>query len=73
MQTEDGKPVAFFVQAAEKVYMTLRAEITNSGGHSSLPRDDNAIYELAHALTRLQDFQFPVSLNFCNKARAIDE
>jgi len=60
---EDGKPVAFIVQAAEKVYMTLRAEVTNSGGHSSLPRDDNAIYDLAAALIRLQKFKFPVSLN----------
>jgi len=63
VHTEDGKPVAFVVQAAEKVYMTLRVEVTNSGGHSSLPRDDNAIYELAEALMRLHGFRFPISLN----------
>jgi acetylornithine deacetylase/succinyl-diaminopimelate desuccinylase-like protein len=63
VHTEDGKPVAFLVQAAEKVYLTLRAEVANPGGHSSLPRDDNAIYELAEALLRLQAFRFPVSLN----------
>ena len=33
------------------------------GGHSSAPREDNAIYELAAALTRLRAFQFPVMWN----------
>ena len=63
VETDDGKPLAFVVQAAEKVYLTLRVEVTNAGGHSSLPRRDNAIYELAEALLRLQDHEFPVSLN----------
>ena len=61
--TDDGKPRAFVVQAAEKVYLTLRVEVTNPGGHSSRPRSDNAIYELAEALIRLQAHEFPVSLN----------
>ena len=61
--TDDGRPLAFAIQAAEKVYLTLRVEVTNPGGHSSLPRSDNAIYELAEALIRLQAHEFPVSLN----------
>ena len=63
IETDDGKPLAFVVQAAEKVYLTLRLEATNPGGHSSLPRHDNAIYELAEALLRLQAHEFAVSLN----------
>ncbi len=63
IETEDGKPLAFVVQAAEKVYMTLRLEVSNSGGHSSRPRADSAIYALAEGLLRLRPHQFPVSLN----------
>jgi acetylornithine deacetylase/succinyl-diaminopimelate desuccinylase-like protein len=63
IETDDGQPLAFVVQAAEKVYLTLRLEVANRGGHSSRPRADNAIYELAEALLRLRAHQFPVGLN----------
>mgnify|MGYP000020221249 FL=1 len=59
----DGKPSAFVIQGAEKVYLTLKLEVTNPGGHSSVPRPDNAIYELAQGLVNLSQYQFPVSLN----------
>jgi acetylornithine deacetylase/succinyl-diaminopimelate desuccinylase-like protein len=58
--SEDGKPVAFYVQGAEKTYADYRLEVTNPGGHSSLPRADNAIYQLAHALTKIEAYTFPV-------------
>ena len=48
------------VQAAEKVYQDVRLEIKNSGGHSSLPVKDNAIYRPSAALARLSAFEFPV-------------
>jgi len=51
------------VQASEKVYESFRLETTNSGGHSSLPRKDNAIYRLAAGLGRLAAFDFPVRLS----------
>ncbi len=35
----------------------------NPGGHSSQPRPDNAIYELADALKAVQGYQFPVKWN----------
>lgn len=63
IETDGGQPLAFVVQAAEKIYSTLRLEVANRGGHSSRPRADNAIYELAEALLRLRAHQFPVSLN----------
>jgi carboxypeptidase PM20D1 len=37
--------------------------VTNPGGHSSRPRDDNAIYELADALKKIQAYKFPVRHN----------
>jgi acetylornithine deacetylase/succinyl-diaminopimelate desuccinylase-like protein len=57
-----GKRMYVGVQAAEKVFLTFKLESLNSGGHSSLPRKDNAIYHLAGGLTRLAAFDFPVHL-----------
>ncbi|CAN0593194.1 unnamed protein product, partial [Laminaria digitata] len=57
---EEGTPVAFRVQSAEKTFATYELTITNPGGHSSRPRSDNAIYELAAALGKIQSFRFPV-------------
>ena len=58
-----GKAIANEIQAAEKVYHSVALEARNPGGHSSLPRKDHAIYQLAAALTRLAAFEFPVELN----------
>ncbi|HIG43952.1 MAG TPA: M20/M25/M40 family metallo-hydrolase, partial [Gammaproteobacteria bacterium] len=58
-----GKHATNNVQTAEKVYQSFTLEVTNPGGHSSRPREDNAIYELAHALIRIQAHQFPFALN----------
>ncbi len=63
-----GKYLNNGVQASEKAYMSYRLEARNSGGHSSLPRKDNAIYELAAALGRLQQFEFPFELNGVTRA-----
>ena len=62
------KPLFNSVQAAEKVYQDFTVTATNPGGHSSVPRPDNAIYELADALARLARFSFPVALNPTTKA-----
>jgi acetylornithine deacetylase/succinyl-diaminopimelate desuccinylase-like protein len=51
------------VQASEKSYMTFSFEVRDRGGHSSLPRRENAIYRLARALGRLEAHAFPVELN----------
>lgn len=63
VELANGKPRAFGVEASEKVYVTFRLAATNPGGHSSRPRPDNAIYQLAHALARLESYTFPVKLN----------
>ncbi|HJQ21129.1 MAG TPA: M20/M25/M40 family metallo-hydrolase [Gemmatimonadaceae bacterium] len=62
-ELRDGRPIAFDVQAAEKVFDSFRLTARNSGGHSSLPRKDNAIYALAAALVRLANYDFPARTN----------
>lgn len=64
----DGRHLLNSVQLAEKVYQSFELEVTNRGGHSSLPREDNAIYELAAALLRIGEHHFPVRLNEVTRA-----
>jgi acetylornithine deacetylase/succinyl-diaminopimelate desuccinylase-like protein len=59
---KNGRRIYMGMQAAEKVFLSFKLEVTNSGGHSSLPTKDNAIYHLAEGLTRLGKFDFPVRL-----------
>jgi acetylornithine deacetylase/succinyl-diaminopimelate desuccinylase-like protein len=63
-----GKYVTNEIQAAEKVYQDLRLEVRNSGGHSSMPVKDNAIYRLATGLSRIAAFEFPPQLNEITRA-----
>jgi acetylornithine deacetylase/succinyl-diaminopimelate desuccinylase-like protein len=60
---EQGKPKIYSLQTAEKTYASFEVTVHNAGGHSSLPRADNAIYELADALKKLQAYRFPVMSN----------
>ena len=64
----DGQVHARNVQAAEKVYMDVRLEVHNPGGHSSMPVRDNAIYRLSTALSRLGGYEFPMRLNEITRA-----
>jgi acetylornithine deacetylase/succinyl-diaminopimelate desuccinylase-like protein len=63
-----GKPLMMEVDATEKLYGDFVLTATNPGGHSSLPRPENAIYELADALTRIEHYQFPFELNNITRA-----
>ena len=64
----DGKPIIYLVQGAEKTYATFHLTATNKGGHSSRPRSDNAIYDLAKAVTRVGEYRFPVMANPLTRA-----
>ena len=64
---QNGRRVANSIQASEKIFQTYRLEVTNRGGHSSLPVKDNAIWHLAGGLSRLADYDFPVSLDEVNR------
>jgi acetylornithine deacetylase/succinyl-diaminopimelate desuccinylase-like protein len=61
--TDRGKPLAMEVEATEKLYADFQLSATNPGGHSSLPRPDNAIYHVADALSLLAKTPFPFELN----------
>lgn len=63
-----GKYVSHDVQASEKKFQMYVLEATNPGGHSSVPVKDNAITELAKALVKVGNFDFPVHLNEVTKA-----
>lgn len=58
-----GKRLLRTVQASEKSFLNFKLEVKNSGGHSSMPSKDNAIYRLADGLTRLAKYDFPVQIN----------
>ncbi len=58
-EIENGKHTLFDVQAAEKVFHSVSLTAKNPGGHSSLPRKDNAIYALAAALEPRRRVRFP--------------
>jgi acetylornithine deacetylase/succinyl-diaminopimelate desuccinylase-like protein len=58
-----GKPLFYALQTSEKTYADFAVTARNPGGHSSLPRDDNAIYDLSSALLKLREYRFPVMWN----------
>jgi len=66
--SEHGKPQFMTVDASEKLYADYQLSVTNSGGHSSLPRPDNAIYHLADGLARLEHYEFPFELTNITRA-----
>ena len=59
----NGTPLGFGLQTAEKTFQTFHFTVRNKGGHSSRPRPDNAIYELASALKKLEAHRFQPMLN----------
>jgi acetylornithine deacetylase/succinyl-diaminopimelate desuccinylase-like protein len=63
-----GKLVVESIQVGEKAAQNYRLETTNPGGHSSIPIRDNAIYELADALTKVRDHEFPVKFTDTTRA-----
>ena len=65
---KQGRRLSHNLQASEKTYQNYELLVTNSGGHSSLPRRDNAITQLAAALTRLDGYRFPVMLSDVTRA-----
>jgi acetylornithine deacetylase/succinyl-diaminopimelate desuccinylase-like protein len=65
---KDGTPLPFAFTTAEKIYQSFTFTAKNEGGHSSRPRKDNAIYDLARALQRLEAHRFPARLDDTGRA-----
>src|SRR5579884_2329886 len=68
LEAEHGNPVALDEEATEKAYADFQLQVTNKGGHGSLPTPDNAIYRLADALEKIRQYQFPFELNEVTRA-----
>ncbi len=63
-----GKLVSQTMQVGEKSNRSFEVQATNPGGHSSIPVDDNAIYELSDALVRVRAYKFPLRFNDTTRA-----
>ena len=63
-----GRKLVMNVQAGEKAAQNYRLEVTNPGGHSSRPRKDNAINQLAAALSRIEAYEFPAQFTDASRA-----
>jgi acetylornithine deacetylase/succinyl-diaminopimelate desuccinylase-like protein len=64
----DGVPFINTIQATQKNVVNFKVTAKNRGGHSSLPRPDNAIYQLAEGIARFSKFDFPVKFNAVTRA-----
>lgn len=61
--SEQGAPVFYGMQTAEKTFASFTLTAKNPGGHSSAPRKENAIFDVADAVARLRRHSFPVMWN----------
>lgn len=59
----DGSNPEFSIQSAEKTFATFQITASNKGGHSSAPRQDNAIFDAAEAIQAVRGIKFPVEFN----------
>ncbi|WP_310498086.1 M20/M25/M40 family metallo-hydrolase [Sandarakinorhabdus sp.] len=64
----DGKRQGLAVQVGEKTVQNYILTATNPGGHSSVPRPDNAITDLSRALVAINVHEFPVQFNDTTRA-----
>ena len=58
-----GRVVVQTMQVGEKSNRNFELEVTNPGGHSSIPVPDNAIYDLSRALLKVGAYTFPIRFN----------
>jgi acetylornithine deacetylase/succinyl-diaminopimelate desuccinylase-like protein len=63
-----GRRLVLDVEAGQKIFQNFRIEATNPGGHSSVPRADNAIYEVAGALKKIEAYVFAAQFIDANRA-----
>lgn len=64
----DGSRQILAMQVGEKTVQNFQLETTNPGGHSSVPRPDNAIYSLAAGVSKIGKFEFPAQFNDTTRA-----
>ena len=64
----DLKPELYRIGAAEKLNVDFLLTAQGPGGHSSAPLANNPLYTLARALSRIEQYQFPVKSNEITRA-----
>ena len=64
----EDTPFTMNIELAQKVTTNYTLRVTNRGGHSSVPRADNAITSLADALAKVGRHRFPVQLSDVTRA-----
>jgi acetylornithine deacetylase/succinyl-diaminopimelate desuccinylase-like protein len=64
---QNFRPLGCGISIAEKTFQTYFFTTHNPGGHSSRPRPDNAIYDLADAIEKLRTHRFQPMLNAANR------
>ena len=68
LDEKTGKALYLAWDGAEKTYVDYKLEVTNPGGHSSAPRPDNAIVQLAQAVEKVGAYRFQPEQNPVTKA-----
>src|SRR5215831_4954601 len=63
-----GHRFALDIEIGQKAVENFRLEVTNPGGHSSVPLKNNAIYRLADALKKIEAYTFPSQLTDATRA-----
>ena len=58
-----GRLVSQNLQVGEKNYQDFLLETTSPGGHSSIPVRENALYQMAAALLKIRDLEFPLMMS----------
>ena len=64
----EGEVLQYGFETAEKVYNDFRLFVPGESGHSSIPVPQNAIYEAARILAKIETFQMPIRLIETTKA-----
>ena len=72
LDEKTGAPEYFSWDGAEKTYADFQLSVSNPGGHSSEPRQDNAIDRLADALLRIHAYRFTPELNDLTRAYFVE-
>ena len=61
INVQNSTPLVF-VEAATKQYMDVKVTATGEGGHAALPAQNNAVYTLSQALSKIAAYDPPAKL-----------
>ncbi|MGH8004735.1 MAG: M20/M25/M40 family metallo-hydrolase [Limisphaerales bacterium] len=68
VKINNGKVEYVAIQNAEKVPYHVHLKVKGTPGHASIPLPDNAIFRLAKALAKIEEYKTPLKLNDTTRA-----